>query len=166
MDVRKVTALSAIVIAVAAAGWYLFGPAAEGAAVRARLRAFTDTVNGQPTDGLDPAARAVRLGSFFADDVDVDLGPGTAPIRGRETIVGMAERLQPRTAAFRLELEDVTVAMTPGGDAADVHLTAEFIRRSITTGDESLDAREFMLGMRRIGDTWQIARVTAIDTLK
>ena len=166
MNVRKIAAASAIVIAVAAAGWYMFGPAGEDAAVRARLRAFSDTVNGQTTDGLDPRTRAVRLGSFFADDVDVDLGPGTAPIRGRETVVGMAERLQPRTAAFRLEFEDVTVAMTPGGDSADVHLTAEFIRRSVTTGDESLDAREFMLGMRRRGGDWQIARVTAIETLK
>lgn len=168
MDLRKVAALSAVFVAAAAAGWYLWGPAEEGAAVRERLQSFADAVNdhAKGTDGLDPAVRAARLGSFFADGVEVDLGPGTAPIRGRETIVAMAERLQPRTAAFRLELEDVTVAMTPGGDSADVHLTAEFIRRSITTGDQSLDAREFTLGMRRVGDSWQIARVTAIDTLK
>lgn len=166
MDARKAAAAAAIVVAVAAAGWYAFGPAEEGAAVRARLRAFTDAVNAQATDGLDPPARAARLGSFFAEDVEVDLGPGTAPIRGRATIVGMAERLQPRTAAFRLALADVTVAMTQGGDSADVHLTAEFIRRSITTGDESFDAREFTLGMRRVGDDWQIARVTAVETLK
>ena len=56
--------------------------------------------------------------------------------------------------------------MAPGGETADVHLTAEIIRRSITTGDESLDAREFTLGMRRVGGEWQIARVTAVDTLK
>ena len=78
----------------------------------------------------------------------------------------MAERLQPRTAAFRLQFEDVSVAMAPGGEAADVHLTAAFIQRSIATGDQSLDAREFTIGMRRVGADWQIARVRAVDTLE
>ena len=78
----------------------------------------------------------------------------------------MAERLQPRTAAFRLRFEDVSVVIAADGNTADVHLTAEFIRRSITTGEESLDAREFMLGMRRVGAEWQIAKVTAVETLK
>jgi hypothetical protein len=72
----------------------------------------------------------------------------------------------PRTAAFRLQFEDVSVAMAAGGETADVHLTAEFIRRSMTTGEESLDAREFTIGMRRVGGEWQIARVTAVDTLE
>ena len=81
-------------------------------------------------------------------------------------MIGMAERLQPRTAAFRVKFEDVGVAMAPGGGTADVHLTAEFIRRNLTTGEETLDAREFMIGMRRVGSEWQIARVTAVDTLE
>ena len=166
MEAGKIAAAAAVVIGLAVAGWYAFGPAEEGAAVRGRLRMFADEVNGGSTSGLDPSTRAARFGAFFTEDADVDLGQGTAPIRGRATIIGMAERLQPRTAAFRLEFEDVTVAMAPGGDSADVHLTAKFIRRSISTGEQSLDAREFMLGMRRIGDTWLIARVTAIDTLK
>jgi hypothetical protein len=115
---------------------------------------------------MGPDERSARLGAFFAEDVDVDLGRGAAPIRGRETVLGMAERLHPRTAAFRLKFEDVSVAVVPGGDAADVHLTAEFISRGVTGGDGSLDAREFSIGMRRVGSDWQIARVTAVDTLK
>jgi hypothetical protein len=65
-----------------------------------------------------------------------------------------------------LKFEDVSVVMSPDGNNADVHLTAEFIRRSIATGEESLDAREFMLVMRRVADDWQIAKVTAIQTLQ
>ena len=134
--------------------------------MRARLQAFVGHGQQQHRRRPGPEARGAQLGAFFTEDVDVELGQGAAPIHGRETIIGMAERLQPRTAAFRLKFEDVTVAMAPGGEAADVHLTAEFIRRSITTGEESLDAREFTLGMRRVGGEWQIARVTAVDTLK
>jgi len=163
----RVAAIVAVVVAaVGVAAWFLSTAGDEAAAVGQRLRAFSDEVNKSTVDGLGPGARAAQLGSFFTDDVDVDLGQGSAPIRGRETLVTMAARLQPRTAAFRLEFEDVRVALAPGGETADVHLTAEFIRRSLTTGEESLDAREFTIGMRRVGGDWKIGRVTAIDTLK
>ena len=123
-------------------------------------------VNRSTVDGLGPEARGVQLGAFFAEDVDVDLGRGAAPIHGRDTVIGMAERLQPRTAAFQVKFADVGIAMAPSGDTADVHLTAEFLRRNMTTGEDTLDAREFTLGMRRVGGEWLIARVTAVDTLE
>jgi hypothetical protein len=163
---RAIAAIVGTVVAVAVAAWFLLSPADAGTGVKARLQSFSDLVNRSTVDGLGPEARASQLGAFFTEDVDVDLGQGAAPIRGRDTVIGMAERLQPRTAAFRLRFEDVSVVMAPDGTAADVHLTAEFIRRNITTGEESLDAREFMLGMRRVGADWQIARVTALQTLK
>jgi hypothetical protein len=163
---RRIAALVIAAVALAVGAWFVLAPADSGAAVRARLVALSDMVNRSTVDGLGPEARAAQLGAFFTEDVDVELGQGAAPIRGRDTIVGMAERLQPRTAAFRLQFEDVSVAMGSGGQSADVHLTAEFIRRSITTGEQSLDAREFMIGMRRVGTDWQIAKVTAVETLK
>ena len=163
---RRIAAIVITVVALAAGAWFLFAPADSGAAVRARLLALSEMVNRSTVDGLGPEARAAQLGAFFTEDVDVELGQGAAPIRGRETIIGMAECLQPRTAAFRLQFEDVSVAMGSDGQSADVHLTAEFIRKSITTGEQSLDAREFMIGMRRMGTDWQIAKVTAVETLK
>jgi hypothetical protein len=163
---RRVAAIVLTVVALALGAWYLLTPADAGAMVRARLQAFSDVVNRSTVDGQGPEVHGAQLGAFFAEDVDVDLGHSAAPIRGRDTVIGMAERLQPRTAAFRLKFEDVSVAMAPTGETADVHLTAEFIRRSITTGEESLDAREFSIGMRRVGGEWKIARVTAVDTLK
>ena len=163
---RRVAAIGVAVVAVALGAWYLLSPADAGAMVRSRLHAFSDVVNRSTVDGQSPEVHGAQLAAFFAEDVEVDFGRGTAPIRGRDTVIGMAERLQPRTAAFRLKFEDVSVAMAPGGETADVHLTAEFIRRSITTGEESLDAREFSLGMRRVGGEWRIARVTAVETLK
>jgi SnoaL-like domain len=166
MNLRGVAAATAIVVGLALIGWYVATPAEEGAAVRRRLHAFSDEVNRHATQEFDPDARAARFGAFFTDDADVDFGQGAAPIKGRETIAGMAARLQPRTAAFTLKFEDVTVAMAPSRDAADVHLTAEFIRRIITTGEQSLDAREFTVGMRQVAGEWKIARVTAVDTLK
>jgi hypothetical protein len=80
--------------------------------------------------------------------------------------MGMAARLQPRTAAFRLELDDVGVEIVPDGNAADVLLTASFVRRIISTGDESRDAREFALVLAKADGIWRISRITAIDTLR
>jgi hypothetical protein len=163
---RPIAAIVGTVVAIAAAAWFLLAPADAGTSVKARLQALSEMVNRSTVDGLGPEARASQLGAFFTEDVDVDLGQGAAPIRGRETVIGMAERLQPRTAAFSLRFEDVSVVMAPDGNSADVHLTAEFIRRNITTSEESLDAREFLLGMRRVGADWQIAKVTALQTLR
>jgi hypothetical protein len=166
MTLPRTLAIVSILVLLAGGAWYLTRPDDEGAPIRQRLQSFAEAVNSSTMDGAGPQARAQQLATYFTEDVDVELGGGAAPIKGRETLMGMAERLQPRTAMFRLEFEDLTVAIAPGGGAADVHLTAEFIRRSITTGEESLDAREFTIGMRRVDNEWRIARVTAIDTLK
>ena len=163
---RRVLVPSVLVIALVTGLWYLMQGRDETRDVRRRLDEFCDSVNASTTDGRGPEARAAQLGAFFTEDVEIELGRGAAPIRGRGTVVSMAERLQPRTAAFRLEFEDVAVALDPGGTSADVHLTAEFIRRDLVSGGESLDAREFTLGMRRDPGGWQIRRVTGVDTLK
>jgi hypothetical protein len=166
MAVSRGVLIGAVVAVLAGGAWYVTSSDVEGADVRRRLEAFAQDVNTSTTDGRTPEARAAHLGSYFTDDVEVDLGHGSAPIRGRETVIGIAERLQPRTAAFSLKFEDITVALAPGGESADVHLTAEFIRRSITTGEQWLDAREFTIGLRHIVGDWKIGRVTAVDTLK
>jgi hypothetical protein len=163
---QRIAVIVVAVVAVVAGVWFFYSPPDSESTVKARLQSLSDVVNRSTVDGLGPGARAAQLGAFFTADVDVELGQGAAPIRGRTTIIGMAERLQPRTAAFQLRFEDVSVVLAPDGNTADVHLTAEFIRRSITDGEESLDAREFMLGMRRVAADWQIAKVTAVETLK
>jgi hypothetical protein len=149
--------------AVAYFAWSRWGSDDERA-IRERIEALRSEVN-RSANGLAAISRATNIGSYFTEDVVVDLGQGAAPIRGRMTIMGMAERLQPRTAAFRLEFDDVSVEMTRGGTNADVTLTASFIRGS-QTGEESRDAREFALGLTKAGGTWRIANVTAIDVLR
>jgi hypothetical protein len=134
--------------------------------IRSRLDALRNEVNTSTKDGIGVALHAAQIGGYFTEDAIVELGEGAAPITGRETIMGMVARLQPRTAAFRMDLDDITMEMTPGATTADVLLTASFARRSISTGEESLDAREYALVMTRTDGTWRIARITAIDTLR
>ncbi len=134
--------------------------------IRARLDALRNEVNTSTKEGLGSALHAAQVGSYFTDDAVVELGEGAAPIKGRETLIGMVARLQPRTAAFRMDLDDITIDMVPGANAADVLLTASFTRRNISTGEESLDAREYALVMNKTDGSWRIARITAIDTLR
>jgi SnoaL-like protein len=163
---QRVVGPSVLVIALVVGVWYLLQGRDETRDVRSLLDDLSASVNSSTTDGRGPEARAAQLGAFFTEDVEIDLGRGAAPIRGRAMVISMAERLQPRTAAFRLKFEDVAVALDPGGASAAVHLTAEFIRRDLLSGSESLDAREFTLGMQRVADGWLIRRVTGVDTLK
>ena len=134
--------------------------------IRSRLDSLRDEVNTSTKDGIGVALHAAQIGGYFTEDALVELGDGAAPIKGRETLIGMVARLQPRTAAFRMDLEDITIEMAPGSDTADVLLTASFARRNISTGEESLDAREYALVMTKAEGTWRIARITAIDTLR
>jgi SnoaL-like domain len=162
--VRAVVA--AALIAAAAFAYWRTREGADERQIRQRIEALRDEVNASTKDGLGTAARATQIGSYFTDDAVVDFGDGAVPIRGRDTLMDMAARLQPRTAAFRLDLDDIGIDIVPGGTAADVLLTASFVRRVISTGEESRDAREFALVLTKLDGTWRISQITAIDTLR
>lgn len=162
---RSIAVVVPLVLAVA--GYMLWhNRQSDERKIRSVLTSLAGDFNASTTDGVGTVARAAQLGSYFSDDVVVDLGPGTAPIERRETLIGMAARLQPRTSAFRVELDDVNVRVAEGHRDADVTLTVSFIRRSIATGEQSIDAREFALVMTQSGGTWRIARATSVDTLR
>ena len=154
-----------LVAVVAAAGWFWWTRASP--AEREIRRMFSDLTaefNSSATDGLGTVARAARIGAFFADDVVVELGEGSPPIKGRETLMGMAARLRLRTADFELDLKDVGVELVDDRHG-EVVLTA-VIRRRNPSGEESLDAREFSADVYRDDGRWRIRRIVAIDTLR
>jgi hypothetical protein len=162
---RRGAAAAIIVVgAIAVAVWWNRAPAEEQA-IRARLEALRSEINANAAGELESAVRAEQIGSFFTEDAVVDLGKSSAPIVGRSTVMGMALRLQPRTAAFRVDLDDIGITVNPGAASAEATLTASFTQRS-PGGEESRDAREFALAFARGRAGWQISRVTAIDTLR
>ena len=109
--------------------------------IRRRLDGLSAEINTGVTEGLSSAVRAAAIGSYFTDDVTIDLGPGTAPIHGRDTVIGMTARLQPRTSVFRLKFVDVTPRVLPDRTSASVSLTAEIINTSVSTGAASRSTR-------------------------
>jgi len=106
------SALSAVILLVLlAAGIFAWRTRAtpDEREIQARLEALRNEVNASTKDGLGTALRATQIGSYFTEDAVVELGEGAAPIKGRETLMGMTARLQPRTAAFRMDLDDITI---------------------------------------------------------
>lgn len=132
--------------------------------IRTRIEGLSEDLNADAPGEAEAVMRATRLARHFTEDVVVDLGQGGQPIVGRDTLIAMAARLQLRTAAFTLELEDVNVAMLDPV-SAEVTLTA-LIRRTAESSEVSLDAREFSLNLSNVDGQWRITRVSAIDTLR
>jgi len=161
---RAVAAIAAIAVTAAVVLW--FTGRSDEAQIRHRLDGLASEINTGVTEGLASAVRAAAIGNYFTEDVTIDLGPGTAPIHGRDTVIGMTARLQPRTSVFRLKFVDVTPTVSPDRTSAKVSLTAEIINTSVSTGEQSLDAREFALEMTRAGGDWRIRRVTSVETIK
>jgi hypothetical protein len=163
---RRVQAgiLAAIALGAAVWMWRNAGTADERH-VRQRLEALAAELNAGVAGELDAPARAGRIGQFFTPDVVIELGQGSPPIHGRDTVIGMALRLQPRTAAFDLEVTDVNVEMLDAG-RAETTFTAVIRRRSVVSAEESLDAREFSAELEKRDGDWRLARVVAIDTLR
>jgi hypothetical protein len=137
----------------------------EEAAIRSRLKALAAEASQPAAEGLALVAHAASVGDYFTIDTVVDFGAGGAPIHGRERLIGMVARLQPRTSAYRLELDDVDVRVAEDGESAGVAMTVILVPRR-EAADEGTDAREFALTMAKSDGTWRIARVTAVQTLR
>jgi SnoaL-like protein len=133
--------------------------------VRRRLNAFAAEFNESTAAGLATVAHAARIGTYFTDDVVLELGDGAPPIRGRQTLIAMATRLQPRAAAFRLDLVDQLVTISSPA-TADVSLTAAFRRRSTASGEESLEAQELTVRMVKLDGTWLVSEVRSVEAFK
>jgi ketosteroid isomerase-like protein len=165
MRARTATGAAVVALLAVTTAWLLWPPNSDRQ-IRRRLTALAEEFNSSTVDGLGVAAKAVRIGDYFTDDVIVDLGQGSSTIVGRDTLIRMAARLQPRTGPFTLRLDDITVDAAADGRTATVALTLTIIRTSNVTREQSLDAREFSLGMRKPDGEWRIARAAAVDTIK
>jgi hypothetical protein len=165
--IRAAIAGLALAMLVSSCSWWQ----GDKALIIARLNALVEQMNAHGENGLGSLARAAQIGQFFTDDVIVELGRGSAPMTGRDTLMAMAARLEPRTSAFTVKLMDINVLVTPADQSADVNLTAEIIRKAPAAGvgaaaGPSMDAREFTVIMRKVDGEWKVARLTAVDTLK
>jgi hypothetical protein len=164
MTRRTLAGLTAVVIAAGALWWWSVGSSDERQ-VRRLFEDFAEELNAGTTSGFGTLTHLARLSEFIHPEIVVELGQGSPPIQGRETLLGMVSRLQPRTSAFVLEMDDITVEFTDA-DHGEVTFTALIRRRSVDSAEESIDAREFGAEVVRSGGHWRVSRIVAIDTLR
>ncbi len=149
------------------AGYFAYGwlfPSDERL-IRAALNDLAATVSQSGGEGLAQMARAAKLGQLFTEDVVVQLGPGFAPIRGRDTIMALAAKAQVPGEGFTVRFVDVTVAVDASGLAATADLTATVQGRSL--GDlQAIDAKELEIAFRKVGQDWLIERVTGVNAIE
>lgn len=152
----RLIGIAAVVLGAAMFAWRAVFPSDERQ-IRRQLTSLAAEVNEQP-QGLSAIAQAADVASAFADDVVIDLGEG-APIRGRDTLMGIVARLQHRTSRYEVRIRDMDVRVDdPGSASVDLSAT--------TSGDNGMDAREFQLQMVKREGTWLIARVKPVRVLE
>jgi uncharacterized protein (TIGR02246 family) len=152
----RIVGIAAVVIAAAMFAWRTVFPSDERQ-IRRQLTHVAEEVNEQ-RQGLSAIAHAADVASAFADDVVIDLGEG-APIRGRDTLMAIVARLQPRTSRYEVRIRDMNVRVdAPGTASVDLSAT--------TSGENGMDAREFQLQMVKREGKWLIARVTPVRVLE
>jgi hypothetical protein len=152
----RVIGIGALVLAVAIVAWRTLFPS-DDRQIRRQLTRVAEEINEQ-SQGLGAIAQAADVASAFTEDVVIDLGQGT-PIRGRDTVMGIVARLQPRTSRYEVRIRDMVIRVD-AGNSASVDLSAT------TSGDTGMDAREFQLQMVKRHGTWLIARVKPVQVLE
>jgi hypothetical protein len=163
---RATIRIIAIVAALVAAyyGYQTWFPDDEGR-IRTALDELATTVSQSGGEGLSQVARAARFGSFFTQDVVVDLGPPFSPIHGRDTIMALAARSQIPGEGFTVRFVDVAVTVDLSGLAATASMTATVQGRSL--GDlQAIDAKELEMAFRKIDGEWRIDRVTGVQAIE
>jgi hypothetical protein len=155
----------ALAVVIAAAAVYAVQQMfpSEERRIRRQLDAIADDASSLTAD-LSGVATAARLSTYFTDDVTIDPGGGIQPVRGRETIMGLARTVQGR-GTTRIEVKDADITVAPEQTTAAVTLTVA-ITREAGSSKESFDARELALTMVKRDSVWLISHVTAVDTLR
>lgn len=157
-----------VLIAVLGGGWAAWRSWAPGdeAEIVALLDRLADGVGGPAGEGhLARVARAAALRDDLDADLRVEIGPPFQPIKGRETMIGMAARLSGTYPNLDVQFRDLDLTIEPDGQRARVTLTAEahFDQRS---GGLGFDARELDLVLTKRDGRWVIAEVSYVRILR
>jgi SnoaL-like protein len=154
-------AVAVAAVAIAVVGYRVLFPSDEQL-IRQRLDSLAATLNHPAAEGLDAMTRAAQVGRAFTDDIEVQTREGMT-IRGKETLMAMVARLQPRAEGLNLQIRDVVVTLDDPRHA-HVELTATYVDPA---GDgRAIDAAEFTLRMVKPVRDWLIARVAPVQVLQ
>ena len=156
--------VGAVVLVAGLAVWVL-APSEEGR-VRRQLDALAESASVEPGESaLIRAARAARVGSYFTDQVRLDLGEPYRPVAGRDALTGLAAAIRLPTGGIRVEIARADVTLDETGSRATVEMTAEVESSSSGGGERMLDGRDFLVRFVKVDGEWLIEELRAIQVV-
>jgi SnoaL-like domain len=146
----------AAVVAVAAllAAGYYFGDRRQ---IRHQLDALATaaTVTGAESD-LDRLARAVRIGSFFTEDVVIRRSEdNSAFVGGRRGVAEMATAAAAEHRTMKVSIDNVNITLTDGSNAS---ASMTVVVSTNNPDAESVNVRMVTATFRKVDRTWLIAQ--------
>jgi hypothetical protein len=117
-----------------------------------------------PLTALETASRVAGLRDLLAPDIVISPGQPLGPIHGRDAAIAMAARISAGAESLEVEFVDINIAVTSGGTAATVDLTAKVTVRN--RGQETVDAREVVMEFAYLDGGWVVRKAEAIAALE
>lgn len=162
------TALRPLIVALAAlaALWmgYRWWFPDDEARIRAVLERIADGVSsGSDESEVGRIARAASLRNDLDPEILVDAGPPFVRMKGRDSVIGTAARLNGAIRNLEIVFDDVAIDVS--GDTATASLTAE-AHFDEGRGGRGMEARELDITLRRLDGRWVIADVRLLRPIE
>jgi hypothetical protein len=126
----------------------------------ARIASFD--VNESP---LAKLANSQKLGSFFADNVEVTLdlpGRGQQTFSGRDELLQVASGARTQLPSLNIQFPDIAVLLASDGQTAEVNVTV----KAIIGGQREMYIEEIKFSLEKLHGDWLIHRVEPVNTLR
>jgi len=164
---KKRFVLAVVILGLVVGVWFLIaGRQTEDSRIRHRLNLLAEMLSdtGDNT-GQDLLIRPVKLGKFFAEDVVVVVSDRLPEIKGRDSLVAMAERAMRQTSSMSVSFADMEVMVNPDDRHAQVNITV-LVSGADSAEATSVNAQEFELHMAKLEGEWVIKSVRPVEVME
>jgi hypothetical protein len=140
--------------------WSWLAPSEEDR-VRAAIESLSEALSGRASDPLGQVAALGRLRARLAEDVVIEAPRG--PIRGRDAVAALWQRIGAGAEAITVRVLDVAVVVAADGSSADTSGVAELTRQR--GGVPERELHEVRATFVKIGGDWRLARAAREEAI-
>ena len=159
---NKRAALIAVVAALGLVVWLAIPRLGEQGRIRRRLSELAESVSGgRRPQGAALLAHLARVGNFFTEDVSIKVGDVVPELRGREQVVGLAQRALQHAVNVKVTFADIAVRLEDDERRAQVTATV-LVTGASSAEAESVNARELEIDLVKPDGDWLIEAVRPV----
>ncbi len=112
------------------------------------------------TTELARLSRVMQLRRYLAEDVQA-VDRGAVELRSRDEVLAVAARWATLDGGVTADFVDLTVSMSPDGEAAEARFTAEMVVGDPDAGGGQVEVRETRVALARRDGEWVITAIEA-----